>query len=65
MIFAICARLGLSPAQAAMVGDSTQDLRMGRTAGVGVNVGVCSGVTPAEALRPHADFVLNSIDELI
>jgi len=61
MILTLCDRLNIHPSQTAMVGDSTQDLRMGRAAGVGVNVGVCSGVTPAEALRPHADFVLDSI----
>lgn len=65
MILTICDRLGVPPSQAAMIGDSTQDLRMGRAAGVGVNVGVCSGVTPAKMLQPHADFVLNSIDDLI
>ncbi|MBI5290332.1 MAG: HAD family hydrolase [Chloroflexi bacterium] len=62
---ALCRRLGVSPAQAAMVGDSLADLRMGRAAGVGLLVGVSSGLSDAEALRAEADVVLGSVAELV
>ncbi len=65
MILSLCQMLGVTPAQAAMVGDSTQDLQMARAAGVGLAVGVSSGVTPAETLKPLADIVLPSIAELV
>ena len=62
---ALCRRLGVPPAQAAMVGDSLADLRMGRAAGVGLLVGVSSGLSDAEALRTEADVVLGSVAELV
>ncbi len=65
MILTLCKRLGVTPVQAAMVGDSAQDLQMARAAGVGLAVGVSSGVTPAETLKPLADIVLPSIANLV
>ncbi len=65
MILFICQKLGVPPARTAMVGDSAQDLQMARAAGVGLAVGVCSGVTPAETLKPLADIVLPSIANLV
>jgi phosphoglycolate phosphatase len=60
-ILALCRELGLPPAQAAMVGDTEADLRMGRAAGVGLNVGVLSGVGAAKLLAPLADVLLPSV----
>jgi hypothetical protein len=40
------------------------DLRMGRAAGVGLVVGVFSGLTPQDALAPHADVLLASVTDL-
>jgi phosphoglycolate phosphatase-like HAD superfamily hydrolase len=64
-ILALCRELGIAPAQAAMVGDTAADLRMGRAAGVGCNVGVLSGVGTAELLAPLADVLLPSVADLI
>ena len=60
-ILALCHDLGITPAQAAMVGDTTADLRMGRAADVGLVVGVLSGVGSAELLTPLADVLLPSV----
>ena len=60
-ILALCRELGIAPAQTAMVGDTTADLRMGRAAGVGLNIGVLSGVGAAEQLAPLADMLLPSV----
>jgi phosphoglycolate phosphatase len=65
MILAICEELGISPAQAAMVGDTAADLRMGRSAGVGLTIGVLSGVGSAELLAPLADVLLTSVADLL
>lgn len=64
-ILALCHELGITPAQAAMVGDTTADLRMGRAAGVGLVVGVLSGVGSAELLTPLADALLPSVAGLV
>lgn len=64
-ILALCHELGIMPAQTAMVGDTTADLRMGRAAGVGLVVGVLSGVGSAELLTPLADVLLPSVAGLI
>ena len=63
-ILALCRELGLVPAQVAMVGDTAADLRMGRAAGVGLNIGVLSGVGTAKLLAPLADVLLPSVAEL-
>ena len=64
-VLAICRQLGVDPRRGAMVGDSVDDMKMGRAAGAGLVVGVTSGVYPAELLAPHADVVLPSIAGLI
>lgn len=65
MLLALCARLGIAPAQAIMVGDTVHDVAMGRAAGAGLVVGVLSGITGRELLAPHADLILPSIAELL
>jgi phosphoglycolate phosphatase len=64
-ILALCRELGIAPAQAAMIGDTTADLRMGRAAGVGLNIGVLSGVGSAALLGPLADVLLPSVAGLL
>jgi phosphoglycolate phosphatase-like HAD superfamily hydrolase len=64
-ILALCQELGIAPAQAAMVGDTTADLRMACAAGVGLVVGVLSGVGSAELLAPLADVLLPSVAQLL
>lgn len=58
---AACRRLGVDPAVTAGVGDTVYDAQMARAAGIGLVVGVASGLTPAEELRPHVDVVLESL----
>jgi phosphoglycolate phosphatase-like HAD superfamily hydrolase len=65
MVWAACRACGVSPAEAVMVGDSVADLQMGRAAGVGCNVGVTSGVSPAGLLAPFADMILTNVGDLI
>jgi phosphoglycolate phosphatase len=64
MIVRICEELGVEPACAAVVGDSTADLLMGRAAGAGRVIGVLTGVGRMEDLAPHADAVIASVAEL-
>ena len=55
---------GLDHAAIAMVGDNTHDLHMAHNANAGLAIGVLTGTSGAEALEPHADHVLASIEEL-
>ncbi|HEV8488175.1 MAG TPA: HAD family hydrolase [Candidatus Limnocylindrales bacterium] len=64
MVWTVCQALGVEPARAAIVGDSPADLAMGRAAGVGLVVGVLSGVGSRADLEPYADLVLASVAEL-
>jgi phosphoglycolate phosphatase len=64
MLLAFCRRVGLVPAEVAMVGDAVVDLLMGRNARAGLVIGVTTGVTPREVLAPHADRVLESVAEI-
>jgi len=65
MVFALCRAMGVAPAQCIVVGDTAADLQMGRAAGAGLVVGVLSGVSSAEVLKPYADGVIASVAELI
>ncbi|MDZ4131533.1 MAG: HAD family hydrolase, partial [Dethiobacteria bacterium] len=56
-----CRLLGVKPAEAAVIGDTLADIRMGRAAGAACCIGVASGVTTPETLATEADLVLESV----
>jgi phosphoglycolate phosphatase len=64
MVLTICERMGIEPSQVMVVGDTTADLKMARAAGVGLVVGVLSGVSSAKDLITLADVLIESVDEL-
>lgn len=57
------ARLGLDPAEVALVGDGLTDMDAARGAGM-LALGVTTGTLDAAALAPHADHVLPDITAL-
>jgi phosphoglycolate phosphatase-like HAD superfamily hydrolase len=63
MVTTICDRLKMDPGKVMVIGDTTSDLKMARAAGAGLAVGVLSGVSAARDLMPHADVILDSVDE--
>jgi phosphoglycolate phosphatase len=65
MVLHLCASLGAAVERTAVVGDSVSDLRMGRAAGAAVCIGVLSGTSTAEELKPFADLVLPSVAALL
>jgi phosphoglycolate phosphatase len=65
MLLELCRTLDIRPAQTLVVGDSAADLRMGLAAGVGMRVGVLSGVSERAELAPLADAIIGSVVELI
>jgi len=62
-LLAFAKAVALPPAQIAMVGDSTHDLRAGRAAGMRT-IAVLTGMAKAEVLAPLADVVLRDIGEI-
>lgn len=64
MALTICARLGVSPARTIVIGDTTADLTMARSAGAGLVIGVLSGVGSIEKLTPLADLLMDTVDTL-
>ena len=65
MALAFCAAAGIRPVEVAIVGDAVHDLEMGRRAGLGLKVGVTTGTSARADLAPHADVVLEGLDELL
>lgn len=61
----LCDALGIAPADTVVVGDAVADLEMGRSARVGLVVGVLSGVSTREILAPYADLVISTVGELV
>ena len=64
MVLTICQRMNIHPSKVMVVGDTTADLKMGRTAGAGLVVGVLSGVSNVHDLMPYADVIIDSVDAL-
>lgn len=64
MVLTICERLKVDPKKVMVIGDTTSDLKMARAAGAGLAVGVLSGVSKARDLIPHADVIIDSVDDL-
>jgi len=62
MILTICRHLNISPARSVMVGDNPDDLKMGQAAGVGLTIGVLSGVGSAKELGEYANLLLPTIE---
>lgn len=60
----ICRTLGVPESRTAVIGDAPADLRMGRSAGVALVVGVLTGVGDTIALAPLADLIVPSIADL-
>lgn len=65
MLLHVCTLVGVGASRAAMIGDSSADLGMGRAAGAGLVVGVLSGVGTWVELRPLADIVIGSVADLL
>lgn len=64
MVLTLCERMGVAPAHVMVVGDTVSDLKMARASGAGMAVGALSGVSSALDLAPHADLLIESVDEL-
>lgn len=62
-LMGFCDQTGLSPANCAMIGDSTHDLHAGQAAGMRT-IGVLTGPAPRTELAPFADVVLADIGEI-
>ncbi len=58
-----CEKLGLSPGEVLMVGDSAHDLIAGRAAGM-TTIAVLTGISEAHELAPYADEVFADIGEI-
>ncbi|WP_274361724.1 HAD family hydrolase [Paenibacillus thermotolerans] len=63
MIEEACARMSLTPAEIAIVGDSNGDMQMGKQAGVALAIGIYTSEEGKEALA-DADVRIVSYDEL-
>ena len=64
MALEIARRLGVDPAQAAMVGDTFADMEMARAAGYGWAVAVGSGAVPGLMLAPTADLLIDDVNDI-
>jgi phosphoglycolate phosphatase-like HAD superfamily hydrolase len=65
MVRRLCAETGVLVGRTAVVGDSPADMRMGRSAGAGLTIGVMTGVGSHADLDPLADLVIDSVALLL
>ena len=64
MVEGFCSAYGLTPSRVAVVGDNLHDIRMGRSAGCALCVGVLTGASSADELSAEADHVIDSVAAL-
>jgi phosphoglycolate phosphatase len=64
MIKLFCQETGLEPHEIAMVGDNAHDINEARAGGAGLAVGVLTGNSNADDLKPLADHVIDSVMQL-
>jgi phosphoglycolate phosphatase len=65
MVLSICRDLSVLPREAIFIGDTVNDMKMGKRAGLALTIGVVEGgVTPREDLEKVADVVVDSIRDL-
>jgi len=64
MLLALCQAVQIPPDRTAVIGDTLADLRMARSAGARLAIGVLSGIDDADTLAPAADLILPSIADL-
>ena len=62
-VLAACERLGVEPAHALMVGDTANDLRAARAAGLAAAIGTADAGVSVDHL-PGADAIVRGLDEL-
>lgn len=63
MIHYICTETGLQPRDFILIGDSLLDIKMGKQAGVKLNVGVLTGACTKEQLQEVADCVVDCVTD--
>jgi phosphoglycolate phosphatase len=65
MVLSICRQLSIPPGEAVFIGDTVNDMKMGKEADLALTIGVIDGgVTPREELEKVADIVVDSIGDL-
>lgn len=65
MVAGFCDRVGILPAEVAVVGDAIHDLAMGRAAGAGLLIGVLSGTSSQEDMEGFAHMIVGSVNDLL
>lgn len=63
-VYKICSELGVEPINSVVVGDTTTDMLMGKSAGVGLILGVLTGIGTRNELVENADIILENIEEI-
>ncbi|MFQ3187776.1 MAG: phosphoglycolate phosphatase [Gammaproteobacteria bacterium] len=61
MVLAFCQSQSLNPRDVVVVGDNSHDMKMGRSANVGLCIGVLTGTSTRHELEKVADVVLDDI----
>jgi HAD superfamily hydrolase (TIGR01549 family) len=64
MALHLCEKMNVDPSHVMVLGDTVSDMKMAHAAGIGLAVGVLSGVSTARDLASHADVLIESVDDL-
>ncbi|ESO87794.1 hypothetical protein LOTGIDRAFT_127086, partial [Lottia gigantea] len=61
----ICGKLEIEPEHAVMVGDTQADVGMGRSAKLGLSIGVLSGIGGTDDLKAEADHIIRDVKDIL
>ncbi|CAK8690529.1 unnamed protein product [Clavelina lepadiformis] len=59
----ICSKVGVTEKHTAMIGDTPADTQMGKRSGLGLVIGVLSGVGDKSDLSPDADVIVHNVEK--
>lgn len=65
MLLHLCRELKIAPSASVMVGDAVADMQAARAAGIGLRVGVLSGVSSRAMLETEADVIVDAVGALV
>ncbi|XP_028402692.1 uncharacterized protein LOC114525484 [Dendronephthya gigantea] len=63
-VLKICTDLGVDPGHTIVVGDTTTDMLMAKSASVGIIVGVLTGIGTKNELSFYADAILDNVEQI-
>ncbi|MBU2700002.1 phosphoglycolate phosphatase [Sporomusaceae bacterium BoRhaA] len=65
LLYKFCAACGLYPDEVVVIGDTETDMKFAKNGNAALAIGVLSGIASQSVLQTSADYVINSVDDIL